>query len=136
MCDGPSLQRRVSTFLLLKRRVTPVPSLCHLKVVAARVIAQLFSLTLHWICRCSVRKTGLVCSDCVSLFVPSFLLCGLALPLLVLALWLVRPVSFPSFFLVSLLVFPVAAIVRGHCGFHDRCVRQIARMTKSEHFLP
>ena len=41
MGAGPSLQQRVSTFP--KRRVTLVPSLCLLKVVAARVVAQLFS---------------------------------------------------------------------------------------------
>ena len=79
MGAGPSLHQRVSTFP--KRRATPVPSLCLLKVVAARVVAQLFSLTLPWICRCSVRKTCLVSSGC---------------SLLVRILWLVLQVSFPS----------------------------------------
>ena len=72
MGAGPSLQRRVST--LPKLGVALVPSLCHLEVVAARVVAQLFSLTLHWVCSCSVHKTGPAPSGCASLLVPSFLL--------------------------------------------------------------
>ena len=113
---GPSLQQRVCTFP--KRRVTPVPSRCLLKVVAARVVAQLFSLTLPWICRCSVRRMCLVFSGCSPLLVSSFLLCGLALPLVVRVLC-VQPVSCPS--LLSCLSHRVSrpVIVHWCCGFHD-----------------
>ena len=84
MGAGPSLQHRVCASP--KRRVTPV------KVVAARVVAQVLPLTFIWACRCSFRKTTLASRWLLrlSLSLPLLLLSSLALPLLVPVLWLVR----------------------------------------------
>ena len=113
-----------------------MPSLCLLKVVAARVVAQLFSLTLTWICRCSVSKICLVSSGCSSFLVSSFLLCRscVAFARSCALACAARLFSFTSF-LLFFSCFQSPKIVHWCCGFHDLCVRQITSMSQSEPIL-
>ena len=123
-----SLGRGGATFHFARCWSVDLTTLCGrwaLATTVCKYISRAACDTLHWVWSCGVHKTGPASSGCASLFVPSLLLCGLALPMLVPVLWLVRPVTL-RFFLVCLLMLPVPEVVHGQCGFHGRCVRQIS----------
>ena len=97
---------------------------------ACRCAALLSHLTLSAV----VVSTKLALSPqvaCLSLCFP-FSFAVLRCLCLFLFSGLCGPSPFPHF---SLLVFPVPESVHGRCGFHDRCLRLVTRMSQSGRIL-